>query len=92
VQSADLTPHKHRVLIVEDHPIVRHGLAMLIDNQADLCVTGQAENVDQTMVEAEKLNNDVALVDLALGEQSGLDLIGRLHALAPARPRIWRRK
>jgi DNA-binding NarL/FixJ family response regulator len=84
--DASPTPPKARVLVVEDHPIVLHGLTLLIDDQADLSVCGTATTVPAAVQLAEKLAPDIAVVDLALGDQSGLELIGLLHQSAPALP------
>lgn len=80
------TTKKARVLVVEDHPIVRYGLALLIDDQADLCVCGSASNVSEAKQLAEEQFPDAAVVDLALGDESGLELISHLHQTAPYLP------
>lgn len=77
---------KSRILLVEDHPIVRHGLALLIDDQSDLCVCGSAASVGEGLAMARKLAPDALVVDLTLGEESGLDLISDLHQSTPALP------
>ncbi len=71
------------VFIVDDHAIVRRGLEQLINQETDLVVCGEAENM-QTALEAMKtLRPDVALVDLSLGGESGLELIKDIKVRYP---------
>lgn len=74
---------KARVLLVEDHPIVRHGLAMLIDDEPDLWVCGQVGTIKDAIASANKLKPDVVVVDITLGDGNGLDLIRELHEQRP---------
>ena len=67
-----------RVVIVDDHPIVRAGLAGLIDAEVDLAVCGQAEEAHDALQLVERERPDVVLVDLSLGASSGLELIREL--------------
>lgn len=67
-----------RVVIVDDHPIVRDGLAALIGAEADLDVCGFAEDAREALLVVERERPDLVLVDLSLGGTSGLDLIKRL--------------
>lgn len=64
-----------RVLIVDDHPIVRTGLAALIDAEPDMAVCGQAEEYEAALAAMVELRPDVALIDLSLRGASGLDLV-----------------
>jgi DNA-binding NarL/FixJ family response regulator len=70
--------YRCRVVIVDDHPIVRTGLASLIDAEPDMTVCGQAEEAREALRVIQKLEPDVALVDLSLQGTSGLDLIKQL--------------
>lgn len=76
----DSNPQRCRVVIVDDHPIVRAGLAALIDAESDLEVCGQAEDAPQARRLVEREHPDVVLVDLSLGGTSGLELIKDLVA------------
>lgn len=67
-----------RILLVEDHPLVRHGLRQLLD-QAGMEVCGEAESRAEAMQALRKTQPDLLLVDLTLWEESGLDLIRDLH-------------
>ncbi|MCB1007900.1 MAG: response regulator transcription factor [Acidobacteria bacterium] len=67
-----------RVVIVDDHPIVRAGLASLIDSESDLSVCGQAEDAREALRVIEREQPDLVLVDLSLKGTSGLELIKHL--------------
>jgi DNA-binding NarL/FixJ family response regulator len=77
---------KKRILLVEDHPVVRHGLANLIDDEADLAVCGGAESCEQAISLVESSRPDVVLIDITLPDGSGLDLIKQLHETWPDLP------
>lgn len=68
-----------RILIVDDHPIVRFGIRQLIDTQADLEVCADADCAEAALELARKLRPDVALVDLSLAQGSSLRLIRELR-------------
>ncbi len=71
------------ILLVDDHPIMRRGLAELIDLEKDLVVCGEADSV-QTALELIKLHEPkIALVDLSLNNESGLELIKDIRARFP---------
>jgi DNA-binding NarL/FixJ family response regulator len=74
---------KTRVLLVEDHPIVRHGLMMLINDESDLEVCGESESVKDAVEQVRNTNPDIVVVDIGLSDGSGLDLIKELHAANP---------
>jgi len=78
--------HKSRVLLVDDHPIVRQGLANLIDQEDDLQVSNQASDVQSALESIAKDRPDVALVDISLGDRSGLELIKDIRARDPELP------
>jgi DNA-binding NarL/FixJ family response regulator len=68
-----------RVLIVDDHPIVRQGLAQMINQEVDLMVCGEAEDAQNALQAVAELHPDLVLVDLSLKGGSGLDLIRTLR-------------
>ncbi len=72
-----------RILIVDDHPILRKGLVELFEEQSDLVVAGQAGTIAQALAAASAGKPDVAVVDLTLGHESGLDLLAQLAEAAP---------
>ncbi|MFW6161158.1 MAG: response regulator transcription factor [Planctomycetota bacterium] len=72
-----------RVLLVDDHPLIRDGLRRLIRRQDDMEVCGEASSPHEALRVAADAEPDVAVVDLALGEESGLELIKDLHHRHP---------
>jgi DNA-binding NarL/FixJ family response regulator len=77
---------KARVLLVEDHPVVRHGLAILIDDEADLIVCGGAESIADAIRMVGELEPSVVVIDISLADGNGLDLIKTLHEGHPGLP------
>ena len=78
---------KHRVFVVDDHPLVRESLVALIERQHDLCVSGQAASSATAFEALLRENAEVVMVDLSLPGESGLELIKKLQVLSPP-PRI----
>jgi DNA-binding NarL/FixJ family response regulator len=79
-------PHaaeKKRILIVDDHPMMRQGLIRLIENEPDLAVCGEAENAGQAFDRVESLQPDLVLLDITLPDKSGLELIKDISAVHP---------
>lgn len=70
--------HRARILIVDDHPLVRSGLRLLIDCESDLVVCGEAADANEAMRLLESQKPDLMIVDLSLKESSGLELIKRI--------------
>jgi DNA-binding NarL/FixJ family response regulator len=79
------SPRK-KVLIVDDHPLLRDGLAKVINQQPDLTVCGEAADVPGGLAALARCRPDVAIVDLSLDNGSGLDLIKDIHARQPRLP------
>lgn len=82
------TTVKRRVFLVEDHAVVREGLAQLINEEPDLIVCGQAEDIPTALRELEGANPDVVIIDLLLGESDGLELIRELKEKRPDLPTL----
>jgi DNA-binding NarL/FixJ family response regulator len=74
---------KFRVLLVDDHPLVRRGVADVIAHEGDLEICGEAADVAEAMREVERTQPDLVLVDLALKSGHGLELIEKLKARNP---------
>ncbi|HON61216.1 MAG TPA: response regulator transcription factor [Deltaproteobacteria bacterium] len=70
---------RRTILIVDDHPIFRHGLAQLINQEHDLEVCGEAEDYHSALTCVERLAPDLVIVDITLKNMSGIDLIKDLH-------------
>jgi two-component system response regulator NreC len=72
-----------RILIADDHTIVRQGLARLLNDQQDLQVVGQADNgraaVDQTL----EIKPDVIIMDIAMPQMNGIEAVKRIKKKVP---------
>ena len=77
---------KAAVLIVDDHPVVRHGLAQFINQEDDLFVCGQAGDAHEAMKAIEQLEPDVVMADLSLRDRPGLELIKDIESQFPKVP------
>ena len=77
---------KHRVLIVDDHPIVRQGLRSLIDQEQDLHVCGEAGSAGEALKSLSAVKPDLLLVDISLKGPDGLELTKSIRALEPDLP------
>ena len=77
---------KRRILIVDDHPMMREGLAQLIDHEPDLSVACQADNAAQALEVAASTPLDLALIGISLPDKNGLELIKDLQTLHPQLP------
>lgn len=71
---------KSTVFLVDDHPIVRQGLALLINREADLAVCGDAEEASSALQGIEELKPDLVVVDISLNGPDGLDLLKNIRA------------
>ncbi len=79
-------PDHRRILIVDDHPVVREGLVQQLHREPDLRVCAQAGNAAQAIAALEQHHPDLVLVDISLPGRSGLELIRDLRAVAPKLP------
>ena len=75
-----------RVLITDDHTIVREGLCRILGASPDMVVVGEATNGIETMRKIETCNPDVALVDISMPGMNGIELISRIRAEHPKLP------
>jgi len=79
---------RHRVLIVDDHPIVRHGLRRMIDAEPDLVVCGEAQSDREARAAIRELSPDIMIVDVSLAQGDGLDLVREVRAQRPELPML----
>jgi len=75
-----------RILIVDDHPIVRRGLKDLIDQEPDFVVRAQAGDALEALEAVEEQPFDLAVVDISLKEINGIQLTEKIHSLYPNMP------
>jgi DNA-binding NarL/FixJ family response regulator len=71
---------KSSILIVDDHPMLRHGLAQLLNGEADLEVLGEAGTADEALEALRKSRFDLIITDLSLSGVSGIELVRNIHA------------
>jgi DNA-binding NarL/FixJ family response regulator len=79
-------PRLQRILIVDDHPVVRGGLLNIIESRDGLTVCGSAGSVPEALAAVESLHPDLVLTDLGLPGRSGIELIKDLRTLHPELP------
>lgn len=85
-KKSQVNTGRSRVLIVDDHPITRHGLAQLLNHERDMVVCGEADSVRQAMTSIDAAIPDLVLTDITMAGKSGLELIKELQALHPQLP------
>jgi DNA-binding NarL/FixJ family response regulator len=88
VQSATNTGKRgvRRVLIVDDHPIVRQGLRRIMENEEDVLVCGEAETSRDARAAIKELNPDVMIADISLKQSDGIELVRDVRAHYPHLP------
>jgi DNA-binding NarL/FixJ family response regulator len=74
---------KIRILVVDDHPVLRDGVAALLANQTDMTMVGEANNGREAIERWRELRPDVTLMDLQMPGMNGVDAIGAIHAEHP---------
>ncbi|MDB6024736.1 MAG: Two component transcriptional regulator, LuxR family [Verrucomicrobiales bacterium] len=73
-----------KILLVDDHPMMRDGLRQIIGNEPDLVVCGEAENAFQALELIGKLTPDLVMADITLPDKSGLELLKDIQAIHPS--------
>ncbi|MBW0000812.1 MAG: response regulator transcription factor [Verrucomicrobia bacterium] len=77
---------KKQILVVDDHPIFRHGLADLIQSQPDLVVCGHADSAPTALEQMRRLKPDMAILDVSLRGTNGIELVKLMKAEVPRLP------
>jgi DNA-binding NarL/FixJ family response regulator len=77
-----------RILLVDDHPVVRHGIRTILTERLKGAVVGEAGDAESALGQIREGNWDVVLADISLPGTSGLDLIKQLHQLHPTLPTL----
>lgn len=80
------TGKKTRVLVVDDHPIVRQGLTLLIDREPDMMVCGEAQEARTAMQQIASCQPDILILDISLNGPDGLDLLKSVRLKYPHLP------
>jgi DNA-binding NarL/FixJ family response regulator len=81
--SVVASPPRTRVLLVDDHPLLRQGMAAIINEEPDLVVCGEADGVRSAIAVANESRPDVALIDLSIRDGDGLELLRELRNRFP---------
>jgi len=72
-----------RLLLVDDHEVVRSGLRMLLENEDDVDIVGEAGTAEDAIESVRKLSPDVVLMDIGLPDRSGIEAAGEIKQLSP---------
>jgi DNA-binding NarL/FixJ family response regulator len=85
-EAYDSREGKTRILIVDDHSIVRRGLMQLINQESDLVVCAEAENAEQALEAVKEQQVDLAIVDISLIGTDGIQLTTKIKEQSPKLP------
>jgi DNA-binding NarL/FixJ family response regulator len=80
------SPAKRRILLVDDHPITRQGVAVLINQEEDLEVIGETDSAPGAITLLQKQPADLAIIDITLKTTNGIELMKHIRVLAPDMP------
>lgn len=75
-----LVGRKARIFLVDDHPMIRHGLVKLINEAESLEICGEAGSAAEALEKLKTVQPDLAIVDISLGDRDGIDLIKDIHS------------
>lgn len=75
--------NKNRILLVDDHPIVRQGLSELINHEKDMVMSGTAEDLNKALEAIETLKPDLVIVDISLKGSNGIELLKNIKVRYP---------
>ena len=85
-KQAEAKDNRKRILLVDDHAVVRFGIAQLINRQSDLVVCGEEEDARKALDTITRLKPELVIADLSLKDSSGLELIRNIKAQFPTLP------
>ena len=88
MSQANEQANKRKVLIVDDHPMICEGIAMLVEHEPDLTVVGKVASAAAALKAIEKLQPDVVVVDITLQDSSGMELIKDMRIRWPDLPAL----
>jgi DNA-binding NarL/FixJ family response regulator len=86
VRSEAAATFKRKVFIVDDHPIIREGLAQMINREPDLAVCGDAQEMHEALQAIEVHKPHILIVDISLNGPDGLDLLKNIRSKDPSLP------
>jgi two-component system, NarL family, response regulator len=86
--SPDAITQHIRVLLADDHPVVREGLAMILKSQKDIKIVAEAADGEEVCKLYDQLSPDVLLLDLRMPKKDGLQVVAELVARCAPKPRI----
>lgn len=86
MSQSGVATKKNRVFVVDDHPIVRQGLALMINRESDLTVCGEAEDARSAIQSVTTAKPDILVVDISLNGPDGLDLLKNIRMRYPDLP------
>jgi DNA-binding NarL/FixJ family response regulator len=79
-KASPVKDHRTRILLVDDHAVVRYGIAQLINRESDMVVCGEEEDAAHALSALEKLKPDLVIADISLKDSSGLELMRNIKA------------
>ena len=85
-KDKDQQSKQSRILLVDDHAVVRYGIAQLINRQNDLVVCGEEEDASRAMTAIVSLKPDLVIADISLKDSSGLELMRNIKVQYPKLP------
>jgi Response regulator containing a CheY-like receiver domain and an HTH DNA-binding domain len=86
--SADAITQEIRVLLADDHPVVRQGLAAILKSQRDIRIVAEVADGEEACERYDQLSPDVLLLDLRMPKKDGLQVVAELMSRRGAKPRI----
>lgn len=75
-----------RILVVDDHAVVRRGLKQILSDSLDVVEVNEAKNGDEAVAQVQKTKHDLVLLDISLPDRTGLDVLKDLKAIRPELP------